>query len=76
MYVKVQVSIQDIGSNASFIEAEGRNDYFDVKKSPLFAILRVITIKILYRKESKVTGGPVPNFPVAYFNSYWTVPNE
>ena len=28
----IQVSIQDVGSNASFIGAEGRNDYFDVKK--------------------------------------------
>ena len=43
--LKIQVSIQDIGSNSSFIEAEGQNDELDVKKSPLFTILRVKTIK-------------------------------
>ena len=43
--LKIQVSIQDIGSNAYFSGAEGRKDYLDVKKSQLVTILRVITIK-------------------------------
>ena len=43
--LKIQVSIQDIRSNASFFEAEGQNDYLEVKKSPLFTILRVIAIE-------------------------------
>ena len=76
--LKIQVSIQDIGSNAYFSGAEGRKDYLDVKKSQLVTILRVITIKKLFchRKESKVTGGPVPYIPVPYFHKYWPVPNE
>ena len=43
--LKIQVSIQDIGSNACFSGAEGRKDYLDVKKSRLVTILRVITIE-------------------------------
>ena len=40
-----KVFIYDVGSNASFIEAEGQNDQLDVKISPSFTILRVIITK-------------------------------
>ena len=75
--LKTQVSIEDIGSNAYFIEPGGRNDCLDVNKTPLLTILRMITLKnyiLCHRKESKFTGGPVPKFPVPYSHKYWAVP--
>ena len=45
--LEIQVSVQDIRSNSNFIEAKGKNDELDVKKSPLFTILRIKTIKDL-----------------------------
>ena len=42
---KIQVSIQGIWSNTSFIKIEGQNDKVDVKKSPLFTILKVREIE-------------------------------
>ena len=76
--LKIQVSIQDIWTNASFIKAEGQNDELDVKKFSLFTFLRVKKIEneiLCRRKKSKVTGGLVPNFPVPYCDKYWAVPN-
>ena len=56
--------LQDARSNASLIEAEGLNDYLDVKISPLFSILRNV---------SNATGGPAPRYPVPYY--HWAIPN-
>ena len=50
--LKIQVSIQDIGSNTCFIQAEGQMDELDVKKSPIFTILRVKTITFMTQKKS------------------------
>ena len=64
---KIQLSIQGIWSNTSFIKVEGQNDEVDVKKSPLFSILKVKEIEdqlLCERKKSKVIDGPAPSFPV------------
>ena len=60
---KIQLSIQGIWSNTSFIKVEGQNDEVDVKKSPLFSILKVKEIEdqllcfYAREKKSKVIGG-------------------
>ena len=64
---------------AKFFLAEGRDNYLNVKKSPVFTIFRVITIKdklFCHWEESKVTGGPVPSFSVPHFHRYWAIPKN
>ena len=50
---KIQLSIQGIWSNTSFIKVEGQNDEVDVKKSPLFSILKVKEIEDQLLCETK-----------------------
>ena len=45
--------IQGIWSNTSFIKVEGQNDEVDVKKSPLFSILKVKEIEDQLLCETK-----------------------
>ena len=66
---KIQLSIQGIWSNTSFpsfIKVEGQNDEVDVKKSPLFSILKVKEIEdqlLCERKKVKSNRWSRTKFP-------------